>query len=71
MECVTCAKLLTFLGYLNEENDELYQKIQKAGFIVLFKEHHNLAKSKKKGNVDTDIVFKIIKNLLHNKERGS
>ncbi len=59
-----------FLGYLNEENDELYQKIQKAGFIVLFKEHHNLAKSKKKGNVDTDIVFEIMKNLIDNKGFG-
>ncbi len=57
-----------FLGYLHEENDELYKEIQKSGFIVLFKEHHKLAKSKKKGNVDTDMVFEIMKNLLENKE---
>lgn len=55
-----------FLGYLQDENDELYKEIQKAGFIVLFKEHHVFAKSKKKGNVDTDIVFEIMKNLLDN-----
>lgn len=57
-----------FLGYLQDENGELYKEIQKAGFIVLFKEHHKLAKSKKKGNVDTDIVFEIMKNLIDNKE---
>lgn len=57
-----------FLGYLHEDNDELYQEIQKAGFIVVFKEHNKLARSKKKGNVDTDMVFEIMKNLLDNKE---
>lgn len=55
-----------FLGYVQDENDELYKEIQKAGFIVLFKEHHKLSKSKKKGNVDTDIVFEVMKNLLDN-----
>lgn len=57
-----------FLGYLQEENDELYKEIQKAGFIVLFKEHNQYALTKKKGNVDTDIVFEITKNLVENKE---
>jgi len=55
-----------FLGHVQDENDELYKEIQKAGFIVLFKEHHKLSKSKKKGNVDTDIVFEVMKNLLDN-----
>ena len=55
-----------FLGYLQEENNELYQEIQKAGFIVLFKEHNQYAITKKKGNVDTDIVFEIMKNLIEN-----
>lgn len=57
-----------FLGYLHEENDDLYKEIQKAGFIVIFKEHNKLAKSKKKGNVDTDMVFEIMKNLLENNQ---
>lgn len=56
-----------FLGYLQEENDELYKEIQKAGFIVVFKEHNQYVVTKKKGNVDTDIVFEIMKNLLDNK----
>ncbi|MCC6323288.1 NYN domain-containing protein [Candidatus Nomurabacteria bacterium] len=57
-----------FLGYLQEENDDLYKEIQKAGFIVLFKEHNQYALTKKKGNVDTDIVFEIMKNLVDNNE---
>ncbi len=53
-----------YLGNIQEENDDLYKKIQKAGFIVQFKEHHSLSKSKKKGNVDTDIVFEVMKTLI-------
>ena len=55
-----------FFGYLHDENAELYQEIQKAGFIVVFKEHNKLARSKKKGNIDTDLVFEIMKNLIEN-----
>ncbi|MBI3459151.1 NYN domain-containing protein [Candidatus Azambacteria bacterium] len=54
------------LGYLDEKNDNLYREIQKAGFIVLFKEHHVKLRSDKRGNVDTDIVFEIMKNVVEN-----
>ncbi len=56
-----------FMGYLQEENNDLYINLQKAGFIVLFKEHNQYALTKKKGNVDTDIVFEIMKNLVESK----
>ncbi len=36
-----------FLGYLQEENEELYKNIQKAGFIVLFKEHNKYTLKKR------------------------
>ncbi|MFA6077268.1 MAG: NYN domain-containing protein [Candidatus Paceibacterota bacterium] len=54
------------LGYFNEKHDELYKEIQKAGFIILFKEHNSKAKSLKKGNVDTDIVFEVMRSLIEN-----
>lgn len=57
-----------FLGYISEEEQYLYNNLQKAGFIVLFKEHNSNLKAKKKGNVDTDIVFEIMKNLVDNKD---
>lgn len=56
-----------FLGYTTEEEQDLYNNLQKAGFIVLFKEHNENLKARKKGNVDTDIVFEIMKNLIDNK----
>lgn len=55
-----------FLGNVQDENDELYKEVQKAGFIVVFKNHNRLAKSKKKGNIDTDLVFEIMRNLVDN-----
>ena len=57
-----------FLGYVSEEQQDLYNNLQKAGFIVLFKEHSPNLKAEKKGNVDTDIVFEIMKNLIDNKD---
>jgi len=57
-----------FLGYLQEKNNELYQNMQKAGFIVQFKEHNEHFKSKKKGNVDTDLVLEVMKKLVDNND---
>jgi uncharacterized LabA/DUF88 family protein len=53
-----------FLGYVDEKNNNLYEKIQKAGFIIIFKEHNLALKSEKKGNIDTDLVFEIMKKLV-------
>lgn len=42
----------------------LCYNLQKAGFIVQFKKHHHKLKSLKKGNVDTDIVFLIMRHII-------
>lgn len=55
-----------FLGYVSEDEQDLYNNLQKAGFIVMFKEHSSALKDKKKGNVDTDIVFEILKRFIDN-----
>jgi uncharacterized LabA/DUF88 family protein len=52
-----------FLGYVQNKNEEVYDKIQKAGFILKFKEHNPAMLGKKKGNVDAEIVFQIMKKL--------
>ncbi|MFA6227096.1 MAG: NYN domain-containing protein [Candidatus Paceibacterota bacterium] len=52
-----------FLGYVQDENDELYDKIQKSGMILKFREHNSAMLGKKKGNVDTEIVFQIMKKI--------
>ena len=36
------SKAYYFLGYLAESNQSLYEKIQSAGFILVFREHTSL-----------------------------
>lgn len=48
----------------------MYNDIQKAGFILVFREHNPAMASIKKGNVDTDIVFDIMRYLYKNKTHG-
>ena len=52
-----------FLGATNDAHSQLYESIQKAGFVLVFREHHQSMIGKKKGNVDTDIVFSIMKKI--------
>lgn len=57
-----------FLWFLDEDQDELYKNLQKSGFIVVFREHNSNMKGKKKGNVDVDIVFEIMKRIIEEKD---
>jgi len=56
-------KAYYFLGFVQEKNEELYEEIQNAGFVLLFREHNPAMMGKKKGNVDSDIIFHIMKKL--------
>jgi uncharacterized LabA/DUF88 family protein len=53
-----------FVGFVSEGEQDLYDNLQKAGFILSFREHSSALKGKKKGNVDCDIVFSIMKKLV-------
>lgn len=57
-----------FLGFVINERSGLYDKIQEAGFVLKFREHNSAMLGKKKGNVDSDIIFAIMKKL-YNKEK--
>lgn len=52
-----------FLGFVNEVEQDLYDKLQKAGFILAFREHSKVLKGLKKGNVDSDIIFHVMRKL--------
>jgi uncharacterized LabA/DUF88 family protein len=43
--------------------EQLYETIQSAGFILVFREHNSAMKGTKKGNVDADIIFSIMKKI--------
>ncbi len=55
-----------FIGFAQNQHRDLYSDIQRAGFIVLFREHDHQAKSLKKGNVDADVIFEAMRNLIDN-----
>ena len=61
-------KAYYFLGAVSEENQGLYELIQTAGFILVFREHSRAMIGKKKGNVDTDIVFTIMSKVIDDKD---
>lgn len=56
-------KAYYFLGAVDEDNQSLYEKIQISGFILVFREHSQSMIGKKKGNVDTDIVFTVMSKI--------
>jgi len=48
--------------------ETLYEEIQDAGFILVFREHNSAMLGTKKGNVDSDIIFSIMKRLYRKEE---
>ena len=52
-----------FMGYPDERLRDLYDTIRAAGFILVFREHGGDLASRKKGNVDTDIVFTMMRDF--------
>lgn len=59
-----------YLGFVQtgDEYDRLYESIQKAGFILVFREHNSAMLGTKKGNVDSDIIFNAMKRLYLNEK---
>jgi len=56
-------KAYYYIGFMQDENRSLYEKIQESGFILLFRKHNLAMLGKKKGNVDSDIIFDVMKKL--------
>ena len=63
-------KAFYFLGYIQEgpQIEHLYEKIQSAGFILQFRQHNSAMIGTKKGNVDSDIIFSIMKRVYKDEE---
>lgn len=65
-------KAYYYLGYVqdSERLEELYDEIQTAGFVLVFREHNSAMLGKKKGNVDSDIIFSIMKRAYKREDFG-
>lgn len=64
------SKAYYFFGCVNENNRDLYEEIQEAGFVLMFREHNSAMLGKKKGNVDSDIIFQIMKKIYKKESFG-
>jgi len=60
------AEAYYYLGFVSGDQQDLYDSLQKAGFILSFREHASTLKGHKKGNVDCGIVFGAMKKLVDN-----
>ena len=63
-------KAYYFLGYVQEANEELYEEIPNAGFVLIFREHNPVMLGKKKGNVDSDIIFHVMRKMYKGEDFG-
>ena len=59
-----------YLGYVQDGDvyQSLYEEIQSAGFILVFREHNSAMLGTKKGNVDSDIIFSVMKRLYRKED---
>lgn len=59
-------KAYYFVGCADDRLQDFYSIIQDAGFILVFRAHGGELVSHKKGNVDTDIVFTMMRHFHEN-----
>jgi hypothetical protein len=57
-----------FFGAFDIKQQDMYANIQDYGYITIFREHNTLSTGKKKGNVDTDIVFSVMKSICEQED---
>ena len=56
-------KAYYFIGYYIEKYEPLYKAIKRNDYELVFREFTNDSMSHKKGNVDTDIVFEMMRKI--------
>lgn len=57
-----------FLGFISANEQDLYDNLQRCGFILSFREHSQALKGTKKGNVDSDIIFTVMKKIVEKED---
>ena len=60
-----CEKALLFMGAYEKNYAKRYDLFESFGYQLMFRMHDEIANSKKKGNVDTDVVFQMMHDFHH------
>lgn len=63
------SKAYYFLGYVKDENNGLYTSLQEAWFIVVFKKQMVEMTSKKKWNIDSDMIFHVMEKMIEETDK--
>ena len=63
-----CDEAYLFMGAYDQQYSDRYQRLQRQGYVLVFREHSANLKGKKKGNVDTDIVFQMLRDIIEGEE---
>lgn len=63
------SKAYYFLWYVKDENNPLYTRLQEAWFIIVFKKQMIEMNTKKKWNIDSDMIFSIMEKLIEEPEK--
>ncbi len=65
------SKAYYFLWYVKDENNLLYTQLQEAWFIVVFKKQMVEMTTKKKWNIDSDLIFLVMEKLIEEPDKFS
>ena len=60
-ENYACDEIYLFIGNIRDEHANMYIELQRAGYILIFREHAKSSVSEKKGNIDTDLMFELMR----------
>lgn len=56
-----------FMGAFDYGRQDMYARFQQYGYVLVFREHGIELKGKKKGNVDVDVVFEMMRDAYASK----
>ena len=57
-----------FIGYYSNKYTDLYSNLVRSEYSLVYREHSDEINKIKKGNVDVDIVFEIMRQIIENLE---
>jgi uncharacterized LabA/DUF88 family protein len=57
-----------YIWFHDPQHEQLYQDIEWSGFTIVFKQQTVQSLSKKKGNVDSDLIFEVMRLLIKEPE---
>ena len=65
-----CDTAYLFMGAFEHKRQDLYLMLQSFGYILVYREHSANLKGSKKGNVDVDIVFQVMRDVAEKDDTG-